>query len=262
MNISLNNKTAVICGSTQGIGKGIADELALSGANCILLARNESKLKEAVATLDTKQGQQHSYEVADFSDVATVEKAITAIVNRSPVHILINNTGGPAAGNIIDAETSAFLNAYQQHLICNHILVQAVVPSMKDAAYGRIINILSTSVKSPMRNLGVSSATRAAVASWAKTLSYELGKFNITVNNILPGATNTQRIEDLITHTATKRNVDRELVRKEMVAEIPMNRFGDVRELAAVAAFLASPAASYVNGVSIPVDGGKTTTLS
>lgn len=262
MNISLKNKTAVICGSTQGIGKAIAEELAAQGANCILIARNENKLKEITAALDVSQGQRHSFQVADFSLSTTVEKAITSIVEAGPVHILINNTGGPSAGNILDAEPTAFLKAYEQHLICNHLLVQAVVPCMKDAGYGRIINIISTSVKAPIRNLGVSNTTRAAVASWAKTLSYELGRFNITVNNILPGSTNTQHIEDLITHNASKRNVDREVVRKEMVAEIPMNRFGEVQELAAVAAFIASPAASYVNGVSIPVDGGKTTTLS
>jgi 3-oxoacyl-[acyl-carrier protein] reductase len=262
MNISLKDKTAIICGSTQGIGKAIAEEMARLGASCILIARNEDKLKEMTASLDRSSGQSHRYYVADFSDAGNVRKAATEIAAGGPVHILVNNTGGPAAGAIVEADPEAFLKACEQHLVCNHILVQAVIPSMKAAAYGRIINIISTSVKTPLRNLGVSNATRAAVASWAKTLSYELGRFNITVNNLLPGSINTQRIESLIAHTAEKRNTDKETIRKEMIGEIPMNRFGDTSEMAAVAAFLASPAASYVSGVSIPVDGGKTITLS
>ncbi|HUR11392.1 MAG TPA: SDR family oxidoreductase [Flavitalea sp.] len=261
MNISLKGKTAIVCGSTQGIGLAIAKEFALSGANCILFARNEEKLKQVISNLDKSNDQHHDFKVVDFSDTALVKQVIMEIVNARSVEILVNNTGGPAPGPILESEESAFVDAFNQHLICNQILTQAVIPGMKKAGYGRIINIISTSVKIPLKNMGVSNTIRGAVASWAKTMSYELGAFNITVNNILPGFTMTQRLESLIGTNAKRRGVSEEVIRAEMINDIPMKRFGQASELAAVAAFLASPAASYVNGVSIPVDGGKTGSL-
>ncbi len=258
MNLSLEGKNAIICGSTQGIGLAIAEELALLGANCTLVARNEDVLKTAVLSLDIALRQQHSYLVADFSKPDEVKKVIEAHVVKHPVHILINNTGGPAAGPIIDATEDAFLNTFNQHLICNHILAKAVVPSMQKEKYGRIVNIISTSVKIPLKNLGVSNTIRGAVASWAKSMANELGQYNITVNNVLPGFTSTQRLSTLIENIAKKGNTVVDIVEKNMVEEVPMKRFADASEIAAVAAFLASPAASYVNGVSIPVDGGRT----
>ena len=258
MNLSLEGKFAVVCGSTQGIGLAIAEELALLGANCTLIARNEDALKEAVHNLDIALRQQHNYLVADFSRPDEVGKVIRDHVSKNPVHILVNNSGGPQAGPIIEATEEAFLNTFNQHLVCNHILTKAVVPSMKKEKYGRIINIISTSVKIPLKNLGVSNTIRGAVASWAKSMANELGQFNITVNNILPGFTSTQRLTTIIEGTAKRGNVVVDIVEKNMKEEVPMKRFGDVSEIAAVAAFLASPAASYVNGTSIPVDGGRT----
>ncbi len=258
MNLSLEGKYAIICGSTQGIGLAIAEELALLGANCTLVARNEDVLKTAVLSLDIALRQQHGYLVADFSKPDEVKKVIEAHVAKHPVHILINNTGGPAAGPIIDATEDAFLNTFNQHLICNHILAKAVVPSMQKEKYGRIINIISTSVKIPLKNLGVSNTIRGAVASWAKSMANELGQYYITVNNVLPGFTSTQRLSTLIENIAKRGNTVVDIVEKNMVEEVPMKRFADASEIAAVAAFLASPAASYVNGVSIPVDGGRT----
>ena len=258
MNLSLEGKYAVICGSTQGIGLAIAEELALFGANCTLLARNEQSLKEALQLLDISLRQQHSYLVADFSKPNEVKRIIESHVAIQAVHILINNTGGPPGGPIIEATEETFLDTFNQHLICNHILVKAVVSSMKKERYGRIVNIISTSVKIPLKNLGVSNTIRGAVASWAKTMANELGEFNITVNNVLPGFTNTQRLSRLIDNIAKKGNVVVDVVAKNMIEEVPMKRFGEASEIAAVAAFLASPAASYVNGVSIPVDGGRT----
>ena len=258
MNLSLEGKNAIVCGSTQGIGLAIAEELALLGANCTLIARNKEALLEAVLKLDTQLRQQHGYLVADFSKPEDVKKVIEAHLTDKPVHILINNTGGPAAGPIIDATEDAFINTFNQHLICNHILVKAVVPSMKKEVYGRIINVISTSVKIPLKNLGVSNTIRGAVASWAKSMANELGQYNITVNNVLPGFTSTQRLTTLIDNIAKKGNILVDIVEKNMVEEVPMKRFADASEVAAVAAFLASPAASYVNGVSIPVDGGRT----
>ena len=258
MDISLKNKTAIICGSTQGIGLAAARELALLGADCILLARNETALKEAVASLDSSSGQQHQYAVADFSKNDEVKTAIKKIVQSATIHILINNTGGPAPGAITDASTDNFTSAFQQHIVNNQLLVQAVLPGMKEAGYGRIINIISTSVKIPIANLGVSNTIRAATAAWAKTLSLEVASFGITVNNVLPGYTKTQRLDSLITTNAGKQNISKEELATRMQQMIPAQRFGEASEVAAVAAFLASPAASYVNGTSIPVDGGNT----
>jgi 3-oxoacyl-[acyl-carrier protein] reductase len=258
MDLSLKEKNAIICGSTQGIGLAIAKELALLGANCTLMARNEASLKEVSKELDTTIGQQHNYLVADFSKPDEVKNVIDQYLKDHVVQILINNTGGPPAGMIMDAGEEDFLKAFNQHLICNHILTKAIVPSMKKEGYGRIINIISTSVKIPLKNLGVSNTIRGAVASWAKTMSNELGQFGITVNNLLPGNINTQRLNSLITTTAKNLNKSTDEVEQNMKNEIPMKRFGEPSEIAAVAAFLTSPAGSYVNGVSIPVDGGKT----
>jgi 3-oxoacyl-[acyl-carrier protein] reductase len=258
MDISLKGKSALVCGSTQGIGKAIATELALLGAECILLARSETQLQSVAKGLPATDGQTHSYAVADFSEPMQVHKAVEGIAAEKRIHILVNNTGGPAAGPIFAAGAADFEAAFRQHLVVNHLLVQTLVPGMKAAAYGRVINIISTSVKIPLQNLGVSNTIRGAVASWAKTLSNELAGFGITVNNILPGFTSTARLESLAAAIAAKKGISLQEQSAAMAAEIPAKRFGSPAEIAAVAAFLASPAASYVNGTSIPVDGGRT----
>ncbi|RZM27190.1 MAG: SDR family oxidoreductase [Pedobacter sp.] len=257
MQISLHNRHAVICGSTQGIGLATAIALASSGANCTLIARNEQSLKEAVTQLPVADGQQHGYQIADFSDPNAVDQAIKTIISN-PVHILVNNSGGPKAGPITDAAAIDFTAAFQQHIVNNQNLVNAVLPGMKAAGYGRIINIVSTSVKTPLANLGVSNTIRAAVAGWSKTLANEIGQFNITVNNVLPGLTDTARLQSLVENTAKNSNTTTEQVEKDLLASIPMHRFGKAEEIANVIAFLASPAAAYVNGTNIPVDGGRT----
>ncbi|HUM66776.1 MAG TPA: SDR family oxidoreductase [Chitinophagaceae bacterium] len=258
MNLSLEGKNAIICGSTQGIGRAIAEELALLGANCTLIARNEDALKTVVQSLDIALRQMHGYLVADFSKPDQLREIIENFIAGHDVHILVNNTGGPRGGPITEATEAAFLDTFNQHLICNHILSKAVIPGMRKEGYGRIINVISTSVKIPLKNLGVSNTIRGAVASWAKTMANELGVYNITVNNVLPGFTDTQRLQTLIEGTASKAGKSIETIKKGMMDEVPMKRFADASEVAAVAAFLASPASSYVNGVSIPVDGGRT----
>lgn len=257
----LSGRKALIAGSTQGIGLAAAQALASAGATCTLIARNETSLAEAIRTLDTSAGQEHGFVVADFSNTLSVQDAVKRISERDSIHILINNSGGPAAGPIADATPEQFLNAFQQHLICNHILATALVPGMKKDSYGRIINIISTSVKIPLKGLGVSNTIRGAVASWAKTLSNELGQFGITVNSVLPGATATGRLDAIINNKMSKSGASKEDVSREMLEEIPARRFGQPEEIAALIAFLASPAAAYINGVSIPVDGGRTGTI-
>jgi len=256
--LSLAGRTALISGSTQGIGLASAQALASLGATCILLARNEESLKAATATLARGEGQEHSYLVADFSKPEEVRATATGFFRDKTIHILINNTGGPAAGPITEATIDAFLAAFNQHLVCNHILTTLAAPGMKAAGWGRIINIISTSVKIPLKGLGVSNTIRGAVASWAKTMSVELAPFGITVNNVLPGATATGRLDAIISNKSGKTGASREEVSGEMLQEIPAGRFGEPEEIAAVVAFLASEAAGYVNGTSIPVDGGRT----
>ncbi len=261
MNLSLTNKNALVSGSTQGIGKAIAIELALLGANVTLLARDEGKLKNVAAALDTSKGQKHNYLVADFTKPEELRKKVEEFAKNNTAHILINNTGGPAGGPIIEAKAEEFIQTFSNHLLCNHILVQALVPGMKKEKYGRIINVISTSVKQPIKGLGVSNTIRAAVANWSKTLAAELGAFGITVNNILPGATNTERLSTLLDARAKKSGVTSEQEAQEWIKEIPLGRFAEASEIAAAAAFLASPAASYINGINIPVDGGRTGSL-
>jgi 3-oxoacyl-[acyl-carrier protein] reductase len=258
LSMDLKGKRALVAGSSQGIGLATAQALASLGADCVLVARNEERLREAVGSLSSSGSQQHTYMVADFSQSQQLREAVTGFISANPIHILINNTGGPPAGPITEASTGSFLTAFEQHLICNHILTQLCIPGMKEAGYGRVINIISTSVKIPLKGLGVSNTIRGAVASWAKTMANELAGFGITVNNVLPGATGTGRLEAIINNKAAKTGHSQEAVEKEMLEEIPAGRFGKPEEIAAVAAFLASPAAAYVNGTSIPVDGGRT----
>ncbi|HTM65892.1 MAG TPA: SDR family oxidoreductase [Flavipsychrobacter sp.] len=258
LSLDLTGKTALVAGSTQGIGLASAQSLADLGANCVLISRTEESLQKAVASLNTSKGQQHSYLVADFSRPEQVQQAAAGYIAKNPIHILVNNTGGPPAGPVVEAKPEAFLAAFQQHLICNHLLATTVIPSMKEAAYGRIINIISTSVKIPLKNLGVSNTIRGAVASWAKTMANELAQFGITVNNVLPGATATARLETIINNKVAKAGITEEEAEQEMLREIPARRFGKPEEIAAMVAFLATPAAAYINGTSTPVDGGRT----
>ena len=261
MNLTLLHKNALVCGSSKGIGKAIAIELALLGANVTLVARTGEKLVEVKDQLDRSQGQKHDFLVANFTDSADLKKKVKGLVSVKPIHILINNTGGPAAGPITAAKTDEFTAAFHNHLICNHLLTQLVLPGMKVEGYGRIINVISTSVKQPLPGLGVSNTVRAAVANWAKTLANELGPFGITVNNVLPGATDTDRLQEIIRNSAAKSGQTEEAVAQQMKAGIPLGRFADPAEIAAAAAFLASPSAAYVSGINLPVDGGRTKSL-
>ncbi len=259
MNLDLSGKTALVCGSTQGIGKASAIELALLGANIVLAARNEEALKSTLKELDVSKGQLHSFLCVDFQNPNLLkEKADKFIADHGVIHILVNNTGGPPGGKIVNAKTEDFLQAFNNHLVCSHILAQALIDSMKKENYGRIINIISTSVKMPLKNLGVSNTIRAAVANWSKTLADELAPFGITVNNVLPGATLTGRLEKIIEDLSKSTGKSLDNIKTEMQKEIPLGRFADASEIASAVAFLASPAASYITGVNITVDGGRT----
>jgi 3-oxoacyl-[acyl-carrier protein] reductase len=258
MNLSLNGKNALICGGSRGIGFAIAKELALLGANCTIVGRDEKSLMEAVQVLDISLRQSHESMVLDLCKQEDVQSMIDTHVAKEPVHILVNNSGGPPAGPITEAEPELFEKYFRQHVISSQIMTKACLPGMKAAGYGRIINVVSTSVRIPIQNLGVSNTIRGAVASWAKSLSNEVAEFGITVNNILPGYTKTERLEILMANIADRRKVLLEDVEKEMIMEIPAKRFGEAEEIAALAAFMATPAGAYLNGTSVPVDGGRT----
>ncbi|WP_283641092.1 SDR family oxidoreductase [Mesonia mobilis] len=261
MNLNLKDKNALICGATGGIGKASALALAEEGVNVTLVARNEDKLKKVLEELDHNQGQNHGYLVADFSEPASLKEKVEEATKTKAYHILLNNTGGPPGGKISEAKTEEFEAAFTQHLICNHILVQALLPGMKERGYGRVINVISTSVKQPLDGLGVSNTIRGAVANWSKTMANELGEFGITVNNILPGATATGRLTDIIKNKANKTGKTEEEVTQAMQSAVPAKRFGQPEELANAVTFLASEAASYINGINVPVDGGRTKSL-
>jgi 3-oxoacyl-[acyl-carrier protein] reductase len=261
LNTSLIGKTAVVCGSTQGIGLASARMMATQGATIVLVARNEEKLKAICAELPSEHGQKHLYLVADFENVQNVKDAITGFAQTHVAHILVNNTGGPNPGKAIDSDIEDFRKAFNAHLICNQVMVQALAPVFIKEGYGRIINIISTSVKQPLPNLGVSNTIRGAVASWSKTLASELAVHGITVNNVLPGATATGRLDQIIQNKATKTGATSDHVREEMSNEVPMKRLAQPDEIASAVCFLASPAASYINGINLPVDGGRTLCL-
>jgi 3-oxoacyl-[acyl-carrier protein] reductase len=259
----LADKRAWISGSTQGIGLASAQALAEAGASVILAARDRGRLDDTAARLPHPHpSQRHLTVEVDFADPAAVRAKADELIGRTgAIDILINNTGGPPPGPITAATPEAFLAAFGSHLVCNQLLAQAVIPGMRAAGSGRIINIVSTSVKQPIKGLGVSNTIRGAVASWAKTLAGELAPYGITVNNVLPGATRTPRLEAIVANRvrATGRLVAE--IEAEMEAEIPMGRFGRPEEIAAAVLFFASPAASYVTGTSLAVDGGRTLAL-
>jgi 3-oxoacyl-[acyl-carrier protein] reductase len=262
MDLRLNGRHALVCGSTQGIGLAAAQELARLGASVTLLARDSGKLNAALTTLDKSPGQQHRTIAVDMADTAALHTATTAhVAAHGAVTILVNNTGGPPAGLAHDAPVVAFESAFRLHLLAFQTLVLAIVPGMKDAGTGRIINVISTSVKVPLNGLGVSNTIRGAVANWSKTLANELGRFNITVNNVLPGATETERLAVILKGKAEKSGASVEAAAEEMKGEVPMRRFARPEEIANAIAFLASPAAAYINGINLPVDGGRTGSL-
>ena len=257
--LALEGKNALVCGASRGIGRACAREFARLGARVILVARSDEALREVRGGLG--EGE-HRVLSADFGDPQALGAAVERLAaEMGPIHVLLNNTGGPPSGAILEAKPAEFLAAFSNHLICNQILCRALVPGMKQAGYGRIINIVSTSVKQPIRGLGVSNTVRGAVASWAKTLSVEVAPFGITVNNVLPGATRTERLVEIIRERARVGGRSEQEIESEMMREIPAGRFGTAEEIAAAAAFLAGPRAGYITGVSLPVDGGRTSAL-
>ena len=257
MDLDLSGRHALVCGASEGIGRATARELALLGADVTVLSRRADALATVVAALPRVDGQRHGFVAADVSAHDTLRAKIEALVAGKPVHVLVNNTGGPPGGPAHSADASAYLDAFQRHLLANQLLVQAVLPGMRTDAWGRIVNVISTSVREPIPNLGVSNTVRGAVASWAKTLSRELAPLGITVNNVLPGYTETGRIAQILRDRATATGQSEDAIAEGMRKSVPAGRFAQPGEVAAAIAFLCSPAAAYINGVSLAVDGGR-----
>lgn len=262
MDLDLSGKHALVCGASQGIGRAVALELAGMGASVTVLARRAEKLKALIDEMPAATGPlPHYYVTLDGSDLDALRKAMQDLVKRAPVHILINNSGGPPPGPVLSAEITEFEAALRSHLFANQVRAQELIPGMRETGYGRIVNIISTSVKEPIPGIGVSNVTRGAVANWAKTLAGEVAAEGITVNNVLPGSTHTPRIEQIIASRASTGDKNEDAVRAAMTASIPLGRFAEPEETAAAVAFLASPAAAAITGINLPVDGGRTRSL-
>ena len=257
MDLDLTGRHALVCGGSEGIGRATAHELALLGADVTVLARREAALRSVVESLPATDLQQHGLIVADVSDLAVLDAQVRGLVSARPVHILVNNTGGPPGGPANTAPLDAYRDAFERHVLANQTLVQAVLGGMQGAAWGRIVNVVSTSVREPIANLGVSNTIRGAVASWAKTLSRELASQGITVNNVLPGYTRTARLAQILADRSRASGQDEPAVAAALQATVPAGRFAEAAEVAAAIAFLCSPAAAYINGVSLAVDGGR-----
>lgn len=257
MDLDLTGRHALVCGASEGIGRAAAHELALLGADVTVLARREEVLRDVVAALPSRDGQVHAVLAADVSELEALDARVRALVAGRPVHVLVNNTGGPPGGPAHAAGLDAYRDAFARHLLAGQTLVAAVLDGMRTAGWGRVVNVVSTSVREPIPNLGVSNTVRGAVAAWAKTLSRELAPHGITVNNVLPGYTRTSRLAQILADRAASSGRSEAEVAAEMQRSVPAGRFAEAHEVAAAIAFLCSPAAGYVNGVSLAVDGGR-----
>lgn len=254
---------ALVGGASGGIGKAAAVSLAKDGVQILALSRSEDKLKDLCNELNKINGLVNYYLPADYSNTKSLIQNLNAFENEHKIlpNIIINNTGGPPGGPAYKASSKEYISAFTQHLIANHTIMQWCVNHLIDNCWGRIINIISTSVKQPLNGLGVSNTVRGAVANWSKTLANELGAFNITVNNILPGATETDRLEQIIQNKMNKSNLDKEVIETQMKSSIPLGRFGKPEELASAIVYLCSEGANYISGTNIVVDGGRTSSL-
>jgi 3-oxoacyl-[acyl-carrier protein] reductase len=257
MDLNLSGRHALVCGASAGIGRATAHELALLGADVTVLARRADVLQSVVDALPRTAGQLHVAVVADAAQPMALGDTVATLASGRPVHVLVNNTAGPPGGPVHDAEPAAFIAAFERHLLANHALMQSVLPGMRAAGWGRVVNVISTSVREPIAGLGVSNTVRGAVAAWAKTLSREIAANGVTVNNVLPGYTRTARLEQILGDRAAAAGGSVEQVAALMRESVPAGRFAEPTEIAAAIAFLCTPAAGYITGTSLAVDGGR-----
>ena len=256
MKISLKGKNVLVGGSSRGIGKAIAQQLAASGANVTLMARNEEKLKAIISKLSVSEGQKHNYLVVDFNDFTAYQQIISKFFDSNNIDILINNTQGPKAGGAMDMNISDYQEAFDVLFKSVVFTTQLALRHMIKNKWGRIINVASISVKEPLSYLALSNSIRAALVTWAKTLATDVAQHQITVNSVLTGYFDTERIKDLNLVKAEQLGIPIDEVRHTMEQQVPMKRIGDPKEYGFLVAFLASEQASYITGTQIPIDGG------
>jgi 3-oxoacyl-[acyl-carrier protein] reductase len=256
MDMRLDGKRALVCGASAGIGRATAFALAAQGASCILLARRITRLLDLQGELAAAGLPPARVAVADLDRRDELCGLVSELLEDGPVHILVNNTGGPPGGPLLAASEADFLSAFGRHVLAAHRLTGLMLPGMQETGYGRILNIVSTSVYEPIRGLGVSNTIRGAMAAWAKTLSDELPP-GVTVNNVLPGFTDTGRLASLKRERAQRSGATQEAIHSGWLAQVPEGRLACPGEVASAVAFLASPAAAYIRGASLPVDGGR-----
>ncbi|GGG55859.1 short-chain dehydrogenase [Croceivirga lutea] len=256
MNISLKGKNALVGGSSGGIGKGIAEQLAESGASVTVMARSENKLKQLINNLPTEDGQKHEYLVVDFSDFDSYSTIISTYFKKNTVDILVNNTQGPEAGGALEKKVDDYQTAFDLLFKTIVFTTELAVEQMQKNGWGRIINVASISVKEPLNYLALSNTIRAAVVTWAKGLASDVGQFGITVNSILTGYFDTERIAQLNAKKAEKMGVSQNKVRKTMEEMVPVKRIGQPIEYGYLVAFLASEKAAFITGINMPIDGG------
>jgi len=254
---TLDDKCALVCGGSDGLGYGAATELAKKGCKIILAGRSETKLQEKLKLINELNGKENTSICVDFIDLEKLTSEVDHVLVNNNIDILINNCGGPAPGKLSDATIDTLEIAFKLHILASHAITKKVLPSMLDSGYGRIVNIVSTSVRQPIMGLGVSNTIRGAMASWSKTLSLELAEHGITVNCILPGTTKTDRLDSILEAKQKNLGITMEEAKSIMLDEIPMQRFAEVEEISKAIAFSATPDASYITGVNLQVDGGK-----
>lgn len=256
MKISLVGKSALVGGSSKGIGEAIARQLADSGASVTLMARNKPKMEAIISELDTSHGQKHQFLVVDFSNFESFKEAISSFIQDYPIDILINNTQGPEAGGALEKNVEDYQQAFDLLFKSVVYTTMLALQHMQRQQWGRIINVASISVKEPLNYLALSNSIRAAVVTWAKSLAFDVAKHGITVNNVLTGYFDTDRIAQLNVKKAEKLGVPPSEVRASMEEQVPAKRIGNPQEFGFLTAFLASEKAAYINGTNIPIDGG------
>jgi len=256
MNINLKNKKSLVGGSSKGLGYAVAKQLAICGAHVTLVSRNESLLKSNILELKELTGINHNYLVVDYNNNKEYKKIIDNFFSKNSVDILINNTQGPPAGDVLSVDEADYENSFNLLFQNTVSTSMAAIKGMKNNNWGRIINMTSISVKEPLSYLALSNTIRSAVTSWGKTLSIESGQHNITVNNILTGFFNTERLNQLNSEKAKKFNIEVGEVFDKMSQMVPLKRIGEPEEFGYLVAFLSSEFANYINGTNIPIDGG------
>ncbi|WP_396635511.1 SDR family oxidoreductase [Maribacter sp. R77961] len=256
MIVALKGKKALVGGSSAGIGKAIAQQLAESGASVTLMSRNKAKLKSVLANLATSQGQVHQYLVVDFTDFETYKKIISTYFEHNYVDVLVNNTQGPPAGDPLEKDIADYQNAFDLLFKTTLYTTELALKHMRKNNWGRVINVASVSVKEPISYLALSNTIRAAVTTWAKSLATAVGQNKITVNSILTGYFDTDRITQLNAKKAKQLGITEDEVLKDMQSKVPLKRIGDPKEYGYLVAFLASDRAAYITGTNIPIDGG------